>query len=348
MSLTRKLLLVLVGIVGLLALGACTREITTIVQEEPQPSNCFECHSDVDLAVVRAQTEWAESRHGEGETVFEGTNASCVRCHANEGFIQFVEDPARLTYTGSTTPTNINCFTCHAPHSSGDFGLRITAPVALLNGESADVGLSNGCIVCHQARRDVNVYVTASNNITIRFGPHHGPQGDLLLGTNGYEYDGFDYTNADMAFHRTSKPEGSRDGEYGCVMCHMIAVNYQVGGHTFKTATVDEESGDTVYNVDACTACHTTYEGEDFDINGVRTEIDGLLAELQVLLEAAGFVDGTGTPLTVSGRPADDAGAIWNFMYIGREDRSHGAHNPDYARALLQSTINYMNSRAPS
>ncbi|MBK7672257.1 MAG: hypothetical protein IPJ24_12890 [bacterium] len=53
-------------------------------------------------------------------------------------------------------------------------------------------------------------------------------------------------------------------------------------------------------------------------------------------------------PVTATGRPADDAGAIWNFMYIGTEDRSHGVHNPAYARDLLQSSIAYMESRAPA
>jgi hypothetical protein len=35
-------------------------------------------------------------------------------------------------------------------------------------------------------------------------------------------------------------------------------------------------------------------------------------------------------------------------MYIGLEDRSHGVHNPAYARDLLQSTINYLTSRPVS
>ena len=56
MSLTRKHLMILAAIVGLMALTACTREITTIVQEEPQPSSCFECHSDTDLAVPVSYT----------------------------------------------------------------------------------------------------------------------------------------------------------------------------------------------------------------------------------------------------------------------------------------------------
>lgn len=337
MTLTRKHLMILAAVVGLLALTACTREITTVVQEEPQPSSCFECHSDVDLAVVRAQTEWAESRHGEGETVFEGTNSSCVRCHANEGFIQYVD--GATTFTGVTTPTNINCFTCHAPHTNGDFGMRITEATPLLNGESYDMGLGNTCVVCHQARRDVAVYITNANNISSRYGPHYGPQGDLLMGSNGYEYDGFEYT--ETPYHRTMNDDG-------CVNCHMRNVAHKVGGHTFATASYNEEEDEMVYNVQACTGCHEDYEGENFDINGVQTEIDGLLAELQGLLFAAGFVDANGTPVSFTGRPADDAGAIWNFIYIGRADRSRGVHNPAYARDLLQSSIDYMNARVPS
>lgn len=336
MSLTRKHLMVLAGIVGLLALTACTREITTIVQEEPQPSACFECHSDTDLTILRAQTEWAESRHGEGETVFEGTNASCVRCHANEGFIQYVADPARTSYSATTTPTNINCFTCHAQHSTGSRdALRINSPVALLTGDSYDLGKGNTCLVCHQARRNVNVYITSSNSINSRYGPHHGPQGDLLLGANGYEYEGYTYT--ETPYHRTLNDDG-------CVNCHMRNVAHLVGGHTFNVSAYNVEEDEMIYNTGACVECHEDI-GDDFDYNGVQTEIDGLLAELQALLFDAGFVNAEGTPVTATGRPADDAGAIWNFMFVGREDRSRGVHNPAYARDLLQSSIDHMESR---
>lgn len=338
MSLTRKHLMVLAVILGMLALTACTREITTIVQEEPQPSACFECHSDTDLTILRAQTEWAESVHGEGETVFEGTNASCVRCHANEGFIQYVADPARTSYSATTTPTNINCFTCHAQHTTGSRdALRVTAPVALTNGVSYDMGLGNTCVVCHQSRRNVAVYITSSNSINSRYGPHHGPQGDLLMGEMGYEYEGYTYT--ETPYHRTMNDDG-------CVNCHMRNVAYLVGGHTFNVSAYDVEEDEMVYNTGACVGCHTDWPEslDNFDYNGVQTEIDGLLAELQALLFDAGYVNATGTPVTRTAVPADVAGAIWNFMFIGREDRSRGVHNPAYARDLLQSSIDYMES----
>lgn len=337
MSLTRKHLMILAALVGLLALTACTREITTYVQEDPQPSSCFECHSDDLLSeeypgLLYAQTQWAESKHGEGETVYEGASSGCVRCHANEGFLQYA---AGVTaYTAATTPTNIDCFTCHAPHTDGGFGLRVTTPPVLINGASEDLGMGNTCLVCHQARRDATVVITATTNTNNRFGPHHGPQGDVLLGTNGYEYEGFTYT--ETPYHRTLN-------EDGCVNCHMRTVAYLVGGHTFKMTAIDEE-GEPVHNTAACTECHESI-GEDFDFNGVQTEVDGLLAELEALLLDAGFIDAEGTPLAITGgRPADDAGAIWNWLLVGREDRSRGVHNPDYVRGLLQSSIEHMES----
>jgi hypothetical protein len=336
MSLSRKYLMILVACLGLLALTACTRDVTTIVQNDPQPSSCFECHTDGNSQLLAIETQWSTSHHGLGATVFEGGSASCVRCHANEGFMQYVngEVPA-----GVPVPTSIHCFTCHAPHSSENFNLRVTEATALLNGDSYNIGAGNTCVVCHQARRDVAVYVTASNNISSRYGPHHGPQGDLLFGSNGYEYEDYDY--GDTPQHRTLTSGG-------CVECHVGTVRidegFMLGGHTFNmTAEFDET---THYNTQACVRCHAI--GDNFDYNGVQTEIDGLLAELQVLLVAAGFVDANGTPISFTGRPANDAGAIWNFMYIGREDRSHGVHNPAYARDLLQSTIDYMEGRPVS
>jgi nitrate/TMAO reductase-like tetraheme cytochrome c subunit len=334
MSLTRKHLMVLAGILGMLALTACTREITTIVQEEPQPSSCFECHSDTDLSVLRAQTEWVESSHGQGENVYRATSATCVRCHANEGFMQYVADPARTSYTGTTTPTSINCFTCHAPRSNGDFGLRVTAQVALTNGVSYDMGLGNTCVVCHQSRRNVAVYITSSNSIGSTFGPHYSAQADLLMGEMGYEYAGETYT--ETPYHRQMNADG-------CVNCHMRNVAYMVGGHTFNVSATHPVSGAAIYNTGACVGCHQDI-GSNFDYNGVQTEIAGLLAELQTLLFNAGYVNASGIPVTRTAVPADVAGAIWNFVLVGRQDGSLGVHNPAYARDLLQSSIDYMES----
>lgn len=339
MSLTRKHLLILVGIVGLLALGACTREITTIVQEEPQPSSCFACHSDVDQFLMTAEAEWAESMHGEGETLAEGANASCVRCHCNEGFLQYVEDPARTTYTATAAPLKIGCFTCHAPHTNGDFGLRKTTPSPLVSGEYVDLGEGNTCVSCHQARRDVNVYVTAgvTNTLSTRWGPHHGPQGDLLMGSNGYEYAGYSYE--ETPYHRQMNADG-------CVDCHMKTVGLGMGGHTFAMTAVNEETLAETFNPNACKGCHEDI-GTNYDLHGVQTDVDAKILQLQGLLITANVLDSTTLlPKAPAAAPNNKvspevAGAVWNYL-ICKEDRSHGVHNPNYVLGLLQSAINYM------
>jgi hypothetical protein len=103
-----------IGLIG------CERKITRVelVQE---PQNCFTCHSDENTRLVDAEQQWNNSRHASGSTLNEN-DSSCKGCHTSEGFI------ARAT--GVTppdvieNPTAIHCFTCHAPHTNGDFRLR--------------------------------------------------------------------------------------------------------------------------------------------------------------------------------------------------------------------------------
>jgi formate-dependent nitrite reductase cytochrome c552 subunit len=342
MSLSRKYLMILVACLGLLALTACTREVTTIVQDDPQPMSCFECHSDGDLRVIQAEAQWAESVHSEGNTVAEGTEAGCMSCHSNEGFLQFVAGVP--TYTPAPAPTVIGCFTCHAPHTNGDFGLRVTAPTPLMNGDSFDLGEGNTCVACHHARASVrssvvtvvNSIVTDPDSVTItnRFGPHYGPQGDMLLGSNGYEYNGYDYSVGNP--HRTITTDG-------CVDCHMKTVGLGVGGHTFAVSALDE-SGDPVYNTEACLGCHPNI-GDTFDYRQVQADAEVLITQLHDRLVTAGFLNAT-TDRPIPGRiSSNDAGAIWNYRFVKHGDRSRGVHNPDYTRDLLQSSIEYMDSR---
>ncbi|MDH3215639.1 MAG: hypothetical protein OEN01_05000 [Candidatus Krumholzibacteria bacterium] len=66
----------------------------------------------------------------------------------------------------------IHCFTCHAPHSNGNFSLRVTAPQTLQNGVSHDIKKGNICVACHQARRNVDTYVDIG---TVTLSEHWGP-----------------------------------------------------------------------------------------------------------------------------------------------------------------------------
>ena len=331
----------MLGLLVLFTMSACTREVTYVEETAAGPSSCFECHSDNDTYLVSASEQWSYSRHGSGQ-IIERNSASCSGCHTGDGFLDVAagEDPQSYP-----NPGPIHCFTCHAPHSNGNFALRLDSPVELQNGVSRDIGSGNICVNCHQARRNVDTYVAAGDNsLSPYWGPHHGPQSDLLFGSNGYEYDGYEYS--DSAGHRNAlhPDDGQADG---CVNCHLKSTrNFVVGGHSFnmRGEMVSEEGAEEVLNINACWACHDEPEEdiEGFDYEGVQTEIHGLLEDLSALLQAAGVVDATGHP--ISGTTTQGiAGALWNFLLI-EEDRSFGVHNPGYAVDLLEASIAYMES----
>jgi cytochrome c551/c552 len=239
--------------------------------------------------------------------------------------------------TGHENPTVIHCFTCHSPHSSGDFGLRWTDNVELQNGTVFDLGAGNLCAACHQSRRDVSTYVgtVGTDPVTIsstHWGPHHGPQSDMLVGSNGYEYAGYAYNQSS---HRAAV-------EDGCVGCHQKGAtsNNVVGGHTWNMrGLIRDLGGDTeeILNTGACLPCHDV---DDFDVGGTQTDIVGLAEELESLVEAAGLWE-DGHPMAGVSTSVDSAGAVWNLLMV-EEDRSMGVHNPKYAEALLESAIQFL------
>jgi hypothetical protein len=88
--------------------------------------------------------------------------------------------------------------------------------------------------------------------------------------------------------------------------------------------------------VAACQVCHA--DAENFDINGVQTEVQAMLVELEEGLIALGWLDEEGHP-TVDFVPEDQAAALWNWIYIAHEDKSLGVHNPAYTKALIEAGL---------
>jgi hypothetical protein len=321
----------LLGTLGLviLVVAGCERTITT-VEEVQTAEACFDCHSDSDLSLVSAEEQWKRSQHASGENIDRNTRG-CENCHTNEGFVR--------TYAGIAlpdpfdNPTAIHCFTCHAPHSSGSLALRVNDPQMLQDGSSFDLGGSNICSACHQARRNVNTYVTEPTELSERWGPHHSPQSDMLLGTNGYEYAGYMYR--DLSAHRTATVDG-------CLHCHYrVTSNYVVGGHSFNMEW--DEGGEEIINTDACEPCHAGLD--DFNYVGIQDSTEALLGRLQAELLAAGLMayypeDDEILPAEVS-TSADSAGAVWNYLIV-EECQSHGVHNPWYSEDLLRSSLEFL------
>ena len=270
--------------------------------------------------------------------------SSCVVCHTSDGYIDLAETGSFINtrdepaYPGTQT---ITCTTCHGKHTSFDFvsdgfdyALRVFDPITLVADESytIDYGIneksSHTCAQCHQPRGkfEGNIQEDGSVRVTSRFGPHHGPQSTMLEGIQGAEIAGsLAYDPPKSARHRS----GLGDISSSCTKCHMgeDAGPELTGLHTNKPTET------------SCVACHT---------NGIPGEVTGLadhMATLTDLLIEAGLLalnaDDELEP--VSGNyDVTRASALWNYILI-LEDSSNGVHNPNYAKALIQNSIEALN-----
>jgi hypothetical protein len=214
----------------------------------------------------------------------------------------------------------------------------------LLNGASYDLGAANICSACHHSRRNVETYVAIDVvEMDERFGPHHSPQADMLIGSNGYEYSG--YTYEQLTFHKAAT-------EDACLDCHFrTSVGYVLGGHSFNMAHTPEGGGEEEINTDGCNidACHAGNLA-DFNYHTIQDSVDTLAAQLQQLLVDADLLEfnvdeGSWLPpereVLSRDEPGDSAGAVWNYL-MAVEDRSHGVHNSKYIIGLLESSIEFL------
>ncbi len=342
-------------------------------QPEPDefvfPALCVSCHSSTpDYPVLGAAEGYEHSGHNNGyekhtKNAYYANGNGCQQCHTNEGFIEYVNTG---TVEGFVEyPSQPGCFTCHDPHTTGDFSIRTVEPVTLTNGVVVDFGEGNLCANCHKSRTNVDesVVPTAIDSVSSRFGGHHGPEADILAGTNAYEFPGKIYTNS---VHTTVVADG-------CVTCHMAlpearySLSSEVGGHSFEIIGEVHES--PKLNVAACNSCHpdialasgTEYidiSKEDYDLDG---EIEPVQAEVQGLLDMLVNSNGTGALQTndppmfkadgsyntirdnSNERSVEELAGMHNYNLI-REDRSLGIHNFNYVVQVLYDTIGSLDS----
>jgi hypothetical protein len=277
--------------------------------------SCTECHNDTSL-ITGKQTAWSESTHGSGEAYVRGRSSSCAGCHSGGAFSERIAaglNPSEVE-AGDPNPTRQDCRACHQIHTSytaADFALETTDPVALFafEGVTYDGGEGNLCGNCHQPRRAIADAVDGFIEVTSsHWGPHHGAETAMLLGVAGAG----DVEGSPSAHYQTV--------EDTCVTCHMG----EGRNHSFEP------------EVAACQACHA--DAEDFDINGVQTEVQAGLDELEEGLIGLGWLDEEGHP-TVTQVPEAQAAALWNWIYIAHEDNSLGVHNPAYTKALIEAGL---------
>ncbi len=287
-------------------------------------ATCVECHND-DTRIAAIAGQWANSTHATGGN-FERNSSSCSRCHTSEGFVSYLD-----TGEGGSpeNPSAIGCFTCHEPHTNYNFDLRATDPVELMLGGTFDQGDGNLCANCHQGRTP-SPEIPESGTITItssRFGVHHGPQANILMGSGAYVFTGASY--------------GSSHGpnvSNGCPTCHMASpYGVQAGGHTWDLIYL-YHGGDTDL-VEGCniSECHNG-NVDDFEHGDVQADIQALLLTLSdILINDVGIMNDS--EQSIEGDwPVAAAGAFLNYKMI-LEDRSLGIHNPAYVEDVLDASI---------
>ena len=319
-------------------------------------AGCVKCH-DNSQTIETKIADWKTSVHATGGLEVRN-EYDCAPCHTSQGFIYSVNHTPQggmrpLVGTADSTdvldPAPQNCYTCHDIHSTytvADWKNRTVTPVKLFMGnKTVDFGKGNLCSNCHQARP--SDWVVVNDSVTINspyWGPHHGPQANVLGGAGGYEYTGVTYSNSPHTTQVTN----------GCVTCHMADPEgglhsgvYHEGGHNMEMYPKADGESDIPANINTngCITCHTAAGTAGFvaKITSTQDGVKTLLDQLEKALQSHGVMTSTGG--VIPGKYVKGvAGAYWNYDMI-EMDHSYGVHNGDYTRQLLQSSIDYLNSK---
>ncbi|MCC6748542.1 MAG: carboxypeptidase regulatory-like domain-containing protein [Deltaproteobacteria bacterium] len=270
------------------------------VAEQPglfQVGVCARCHERKPELDVVAQ--WRLSKHAKtitGQLNGPENREPCARCHTAQGFyyahFALSRPPSRGTAVLACceNPAPIGCQGCHnAMLAHNKAQLHRADAVQTESGLAlAGVGGAALCATCHHAGHDVRTRAALDG----RLAPH-APQADLGYGRAGF------LLPAPAEFPPLEGTACVKAAKNGCVTCHMdpgpgpgLPGHKQLGGHTFRMRTKEG-----LMNVRPCQACHAgmasfdplatgDYDG-DGTKEGIRTEVDGLLALLKERLSSA-------------------------------------------------------------
>ena len=328
--------------------------------------NCAYCHDSGthhafpkqwehsgDDATVADDTRGFHGGHAIGAFAgYAGGRAGCAACHSGSGYVQWVKDGKPVDENGlpddvTTVPpaTVISCAVCHDPHDVTEVHQLRLSDTQLGDGTPVTVelyGTGAQCMECHRSRRNAAEYTEDPSNGSSHYGPHHGPQADMLIGANAPDY----------GIPLPSSPHAVLGN--ACVDCHMAGDHVAddednivlVGMHSFNMN--DAEGTD---NVHACEPCHgevgETFKEKKYYFNGnadhdgdgvaegVQEEVHGMLEELAEYLpqDDEGNVDMSAKDNSITVLRGGYA-----YMWVD-EDRSFGIHNPAYTVGLLKAAI---------
>jgi hypothetical protein len=222
-------------------------------------------------------------------------------------------------------------------------------------------GTSANCMYCHNARRSPPPTYVSAGSAGRRL-PHESTATDVLLGiraSTNVEVIVSGVTNSIATVQLVNSPHS---GVAKCVDCHMYPGSNTVGDHTFSIT--DRVTG--APNLNACNKCHNgvdtvtsldhvTEGAGDYDgdgvIEGVQSEVDGVLSNLVAKMNATGFLkdsEGSWDSNTYSTDPlvrAVQRNAAWNEWLIERE-LSRGVHNTAFTIRLLQWSYTVLSTNA--
>lgn len=312
--------------------------------------------TNLDL-VSAISAEWAKSGHAKpGEPLsYAGIRSGCQPCHSGVGLQRslsekpfaptFVANPDKNqpgTYVfdphTAEMPTPVDCATCHSGPGAQIMKTGVIPGKlnALAPGTDWNVGSANAlCMTCHNGRRNVdeiyNSWATPGATKQRSY-PHHAV-GALVTGQGGMEYPGVTY------------PTSKAHQNLGCVGCHMPKTKEGYTSHAF---TIQEA------NIETCQQCHAGQT--EFTMGGkLKKELEEKSAELRQLLLAKvpgaveiglghadfPFVDKDGKLLDIKNMPLEVLVGAYNYVIVKQELETFGkgAHNPQYARALLNESI---------
>ena len=281
-----------------------------------------------------------------------GTRSGCSPCHSGAGYVLWVKEgkpigsdglPAATSYIPEAT--NISCAVCHDPHDNTQIHQLRLSDTQLGDGTPVTFekyGTGAQCMECHRSRRIAAEYASNPASGSSHFGPHHGPQADMLIGKN----------TPDFGFELPSSAHSRIPNS--CVSCHMAGEGVadaegniiHVGGHSFN---MNDANG--VDNVESCEPCHgnvgESFKEKKFFMNGnadhdgdgveegLQEEVHGMLEELATFLpqDANGNVD-----MSSKTNPVKIVKAGYAYFWI-EEDRSFGIHNPALTVSILKVAI---------
>lgn len=341
---------------------------------------CQGCHaSNPKVPIKGARLGYNHSGHALNGNSWYANGDGCQQCHTHEGFVDFTKN-GKLTTAFIANPSQPGCMTCHQPHETGNMGLRVTKAVTLTNKKTFDGGKGNLCASCHQSRSDVAKGVPTEAQPAARVGPrsaaHHGPQADMMVGTNAYEFAGKTYSSGDHY--------GEIDNT--CVTCHMglpkgrYGLSAAIGGHGMNMAADVHEN--EVLNTAGCVSCHKDIKTADskrawskaggagvtwvpsskiyaitaeadYDQDGTKEymqdEVQGLMDRLVnqqgtgAMQKNVPFFDAKGAYIGDKAAAGttytrDQMGALYNYRFV-LEDRSRGIHNTTYTIQLLIDSL---------